>query len=352
MKEFLSNLKYLTDMYTQKVVAEKTGFSTSSIANYLSGKSQPSALFLIQLKKAFKIDIDQFLTIPLDKESFNNEHKLNYTRFFGNYIVYYYNSSAYKGKIGSYNYEILTYGIISVCDDIDFTSPKGIKVNGLFMLSRKEAENILQTLNSYDGDVDKINDFYAQYSNRYWGNLTQNETQLFISLKNNNDKCMIILNNPPSTKKYLGGLGTVNSISRGREHVPCVQYILISQTALAIADGEIYNMLSLDLPDINIKNEVNDLVELIKTLYVSQTETGLNEYQQKRIIEDSITNIISSQIDANMFRFAKVTNMEDDNYYRLLKEASDDWLPKNIWWYGSKVKPKKQRRYCKCYQSL
>ena len=324
MEEFLSNLKFLTDMYTQKVVAEKTGFSTSSIANYLSGKSMPSALFLLKLKKAFKIDIDHFLTLPLDKTNFNADHKLSYTKFFGNYIVYYYNSSAYKGKIGSYNYDILTFGIISVFDDIDYTSPKGVKANGLFMLSRKDAEDFLQQLNSYNGDVEKINDFYSKFSNHYWGNLSQNDSQVFVNLKNNNDQCMIILNNPPSTKKYIGGLGTVNSISRGREHVPCIQYIIMSQEVWELSEGEIYNMLSLGVPELNVKNETTELLELIKTLYLSQSPTGLNESQRQRIIEDSIANIISNQIDANMFRFAKVTNMEDDNYYRLIKEMSND----------------------------
>ena len=341
MEEFLSNLKYLTELYTKKVVAEKTGFSTSSIANYLSGKSMPSALFLLQLKKAFRVDIDQFLTLPIDKTNFNKENKFSYTRFFGNYIVYYYNSSAYKGKIGSYNYDILTFGIISVCDDIDYTSPKGVKANGLFMLTRQDAENYLKELNSYDGDVEKINAFYSKFTNHYWGSLSQNDSQLFVSLKNNNDQCMIILNNPPSSKKYVGGLGTVNSISRGREHVPCIQYIIISQTALEIADGEIYNMLSLDVPDFNVKNETAELLELIKTLYISTSPTGLNETQKTKIVEDSIANIISNQIDANMFRFAKVTNMEDDNYYRLIKEMSDDWLSKNLWRYDKQFKQKK-----------
>ena len=54
MDIFLKNLKCLTSLYTQKEIAEKTGFSASSIANYLSGKSQPSAQFLLELKKALQ----------------------------------------------------------------------------------------------------------------------------------------------------------------------------------------------------------------------------------------------------------------------------------------------------------
>ena len=36
--------------------------------------------------------------------------------------------------------------VISICDDVDYTSPKGIKAMGLFMLNRENAENYLKTL--------------------------------------------------------------------------------------------------------------------------------------------------------------------------------------------------------------
>ena len=325
MDDFLYNLKCLTELYTQKDIAQKTGFSASSINNYLSGKSQPSANFLIKLKQAYKIDIDQFLTTKIDKDNLVKSN-LNYRKFLGSYIVYYYNSSAYKGKVGSYNYDILTFGVITMLDDLDVSSPKGIMACGLFMLTRMDAEKYLKVLNSLNGDIEKIKAFYSSFSNSYFGNLEQNPTQLFISLKNNNDKVSIILNNPPSSKKYRGGLGTVNSISRGREHVPCVQYILMSNVSLKVPDGEIYNLLALDVGEINIKNEVNQLIELIKNLYLSPQPTGLNEAQQKKIVENSIENIVKDAVEANMFRFAKVSNMEDDQYYRLIKDADYEWL--------------------------
>lgn len=325
MDNFLNNLKCLTEVFSQKDIAQKTGFSASSINNYLSGKSQPSAMFLLKLKEAYKIDIDQFMTSKIDKENFMKQN-LSYRKFFGNYIVYYYNSSAYKGKVGSYNYDILTFGVISIIDDKDISSPKGTLASGIFMLTRMEAEKYLKVLDSFNGDVEKIKSFYSSFSNSYFGNLEQNTTQLFISLKNNNDQCLIILNNPPSSKKYRGGLGTVNSISRGREHVPCVQYILLSNVSFKVPDGEIYNILSLGVSDINIKNETKELIELIKNLYLSSKPTGLNEYQQRKIVEDSIENIVQNAVDANLFRFAKVSNMEDDQYYRLIKDADYEWL--------------------------
>ena len=333
MNNFQSNLRVLANNYTQKYIAEKTGFSQSSINNYLTKNSEPSIQFLIALNSAFNISIDDFLFGDISKSEVDDTV---YDKYLGNYLVYYFNNSYYKGEVHNNYKNTLSYGVISVVRE-----NLKIKVYAEFTKERKDAINILKKLNSFD-DIGVIS-YYKKQENIYKGYINVNEENIFINISNFkiNDSALFVFNNPPSVKKYLGGLGTVNSISRGREHVPCVQYILLSQTALSLTDGEIYNLLSLEVPDLNIKNELNELVELIKTLYIAPTKTGLNEHQQKRILEDSITNIISSQIDANMFRFAKVTNMEDDNYYRILKESSDDWLPKNIWWYGWKIKQKK-----------
>ena len=129
---------------------------------------------------------------------------------------------------------------------------------------------------------------------------------------------MIILNNPPSNKTYVGGLGTVNSISRGREHMPCVQYILISRYVLKIPDGQIYNLLALGMADVNVKTESEQLYKLFQNL--SLNAENLTEYQKLKIFEDSLSNILLDLVDANMFRFAKVSGMEDDTYYSIIRE--------------------------------
>ena len=144
---------------------------------------------------------------------------------------------------------------------------------------------------------------------------------MFIYLKSEelNDQSLIILNNPPSNKLYVGGLGTANSVSRGREHMPCVQFILISRNILKIPDGEVYNLLSLGVSDVNVETETDQLIALFKNLYVNvDLKDDLSEFQKKKIVENSLTNTLIELIDANMFRFAKVSNMEVDDYYRII----------------------------------
>ena len=63
---FQNNLKILTSKYTQKYIAECTGFSQSSINNYLTKNSEPSIQFLVALKNAFGICLDDFLFSDID----------------------------------------------------------------------------------------------------------------------------------------------------------------------------------------------------------------------------------------------------------------------------------------------
>ena len=84
--------------------------------------------------------------------------------------------------------------------------------------------------------------------NVYNGQIDANEQNLFISLGNDEyqDKSFIILNNPPSKANYIGGVGTANTISRGREHNPCAQFVIVSKRVLDIPDGELYDLLKFD----------------------------------------------------------------------------------------------------------
>ena len=45
--------------------------------------------------------------------------------------------------------------------------------------------------------------------------------------------------------------------------------------------------------------------------------------QKQAVIENNIKFFFSEIVEANMFRFAKVSNREDDSLYRILKEGID-----------------------------
>ena len=311
---FQDNLKELASKTSQNELAKKTGFSTASISGYISGKSEPSLKFLLALKENFNIDIDSFITQKLS-ENITKTSSVVEDKFVGNYIVYYYDSSIYKGKASNLSKNTLRYGVISV-----FKQNSDIKVLASLMKSKENTILLKERLEDAR-TVEEIVDIYSG-EDAYTGSIESTTTQVFIYIKNtnNNDQGLIILNNPPSNKTYIGGLGTVNSVSRGREHMPCVQFMIVSRYVLQIPDGEIYNLLALGMAEVNVKNETEQLYKLFQNL--SENADSLTEYQRLKIFEDSLSSTLLDLIDANMFRFAKVSGMEDDNYYRIIRDEA------------------------------
>ena len=313
---FQENLTKLTKKYTQKYVAEKTGFSQSSINNYLTKASEPSIQFLIALKNAFGICVDDFLFT-----NYQLEDNVSYDKFVGNYLVYYYNNDSYKGEVHTNLKNTLNYGVLSIYKNREFDAT--VRVNAIFSKERAHAVELLKMLNSTT-DIAKI---YEENMYTYTGSIATNEHSIFLTLssKAKGDESFIILSNPPTKQNYMGGIGAVNSIARGREHNPCIQFAIISKRLLDVPDGELYNILKFDDYSVDMEGEMNDIIDLFKRLYADNNElsVSLTENQKQAIVRNKLEFHFNEILDANVFRFAKVSNKEDDAIYRLIKEGKD-----------------------------
>lgn len=314
---FQDNLKKLTKQYTQKYIADKTGFSQSSINNYLTKNSEPSIQFLIALKDAFGISVDDFLF-----SNFTTEKKQSYDRFLGNYLVYYYNTNSYKGEAHTNLKSTLKYGVISIYKENN--NDTSVSVKALFYKERSEAIKFLKKINS---DITITGTLYNECENVYQGEISTSEQSIFIYLNNNvnNDKSFIILNNPPTKQNYIGGVGTVNSISRGREHNPCIQFAILSKKILDVPDGKTYELLKFGDFNINMEFAIKDIIELFKRLYVEKNEISieLTENQKQAIVKNKLEYHFNEILEANVFRFAKISNKEDDAIFKLIREGID-----------------------------
>ena len=240
----------------------------------------------------------------------------------GNYLVYYYNNNSYKGEVHSNLSKTLNYGVISVVKERDLHS--NVLVYGEFMKDKTDAIKILKQINSARSSEEIVN-IYRASQNYYKGNLTTNRQSIYFDLNNkfNGDQCYMIFNNPPSNSKYVGGVGTVNTMARGREHNPCVQFIILSSNVIDKPDGEIYDCLKFDDINVNLDYAIKDLVDLFKRLFAESNEISstLTENQKIAILQNKIEYHFNEILEANVFRFAKISNKEDDVVYKLIKEG-------------------------------
>ena len=138
---FYINLKNLADKYSQKYISEKTGFSQSSINNYLKKGSEPSIQFLIALKNAFGICVDDFLFEKIDT-SINIDSNIQY---YGNYLMYYFNNSSYKGEIHNNVLNTLNYAVLSIIEGANNKVKTDVYL--LPFSDRSEAVKYLKKLN-------------------------------------------------------------------------------------------------------------------------------------------------------------------------------------------------------------
>ena len=157
---FQENLKKLTKKYSQKLVAEKTGFSQSSINNYLTRSSEPSIQFLIALKDAFGISVEDFLFSGISTEG-----EKSYEKFIGNYLIYYYNNDSYKGEVHLNLKNTLNFGVISIFKQKDLD--KGVEILSAFTKSRVDAVKLLKSLN--ESPKTTYEQLYDDFGNVYTG---------------------------------------------------------------------------------------------------------------------------------------------------------------------------------------
>ena len=70
---------------------------------------------------------------------------------------------------------------------------------------------------------------------------------------------------------------------------------------------------------------MKDLVGLFKRLYVEQNDLslGITETQKLAIVQNKLEYHFDDILESNVFRFAKVSNKEDDVIYKLIKEGID-----------------------------
>ena len=77
--------------------------------------------------------------------------------------------------------------------------------------------------------------------------------------------------------------------------------------------------------DVDLTDVVVEVVDLFKNLYITETQlsNSLSENQKINLIENKLKYYFDNIIEANEFRYGKISNREDDEFYQLIKEEID-----------------------------
>lgn len=107
--------------------------------------------------------------------------------------------------------------------------------------------------------------------------------------------------------------------------MPVVQFMGISRYPLSMSVEEIHHSLLLSYPAFMAEAETDEMIRNFKTLYVNPDEAayqGFSEYQKAIIVRSTLERFIKNSLQHNMFRYGKVSERDDDEWYHAIKAAS------------------------------
>ena len=330
-----ANLKELlrVNRVTQKELADKMGLAPATMSEYCKGRRIPGAEFFVLLKNLYGISIDDFLTktevvspsVSRDSSAaIDSAMAATYRKYSGLYFLYYLDTSKYKGRDFLSARESLQYGLLYLYElpsSIDLPSFASAAILGID--SREKAESIYTELEKQTSSrlvLDYMNK-HAQ-NTAYYGSFELSQNHAYVNIRHDTtDRALLIFYHVESNKKeFIGGLGTINSVSKGREHMPVAQFMGISRYPLIMSEEEIQHALLLHYPNFKAEAEAAEMTDVFKTIY--SQKNNITEYHKSVMVRSTLERAIKNTLERNMFRCAKISARDDDEWYHLIKNST------------------------------
>ncbi len=328
------NLRYLVSkMYgSQKEFAKALGISEPALTKYLNGSSEPAIHVMMKIKQLHNISIDRLLYQFVDdkddtitaKEVINADQSF-YDKFLGFYHIYYFNTNT--NYLHSLSLEkSLKYGLLflyKTTNDLGLATYHSIAVFGLnressvnyAYLKKKDFKEIKDTFYHLAGKSEHV---YC-----YKGVYDVIGSAVYIDLLNSKkEKASLILSNPNSEKDYIGGLGTIASLSRGGEHNACVQYIGLSKAVIDLTEPEIAQYLLLNNYHFDLKKESKLLIEKFNQFYGENNNVlieNLSSQEKEVLMQHNFELIVKKIFDNQRFKIGYLSNEQEKSWYKFIK---------------------------------
>ena len=266
-----------------------------------------------------------------------------YMKYTGTYHMAYFSTDAQLGSNKRTTARALAYGVLSVYADgevdgvpnlqvIAFTNCTDEERNRLIRIVRsaEEQKNIRGVQSCYEavaGVYKEGTDEQPRAKCLYRGQLTLTDriAKLTMHQVHGNDTVHIDLHNRAAISSegspYCGGLGNMMSTSRGEEHMPCGQAVILTKRDLDnVAKEEVAAALFLEPPKINLHEEIKDIVNSMKALFPADGAESplsqLSDADKYSILESLIEQKLTEVIKRNVLGYYKVSTAMDSHAYK------------------------------------
>ena len=337
----LNYIKILLNVRTDRELAERIGVSPATITGIRNDGNIPTLFPFFQgIMNMTGFTLEELLNKELSSHGMKVD--VDYTpeeeemsRYQGLYFVYYFRTSAFKGRETKDDANALEYGLLGIYSD---ANTKQVKCRAVMGLNRKEAEARYDRCMEARGNGVKpkknFPSILADFTREgliYEGEIKLTHGHIFITCSSGiKDILSMIIHRPDSRKqRYIGGLGAAVSVSKGRDSCPCVQFVGMSRYKITASSEEIAKHIELGYPSIKPGDELDQVLDQISVMLRdelehtmtdnSHRETDLTERNRRYIISAHITTLISRIVERNLFRVVKVSATDDDDWYHFVK---------------------------------
>lgn len=333
------NMNYLMgkkNIKTRKDLSTVLGISQSQLTKILNEGQIPTLYpFFVNVRQFFGCTIDDFIFTDMeemDKLIYEVRDEIpeeQYAKFYGLYQIYYYDNAVFKGRERSDDTKALKSGVLIL--NRRKGTDKRRRVLAALGLSKEEADQLYAETaeyfigHNYETALSFLNS-QSEDLHLYRGEFEMSANNVYISLQfGNRDKSLMIFHRPESTApKYIGGLGAVASVSKGRNSAPCIQYVALSRNSIVSSHGEIAEHLITHYPGLKTYDAVDHLVDMIHKLYGDEEEKHrLSEEEKKLMIRYRMDKVLNEAVERNLFRSVIVSEIDDDEFYHYLKRVNN-----------------------------
>ena len=363
LKKIVSkNLKNLIEAmkWSQATFAKETGVSEPALSNYLKGSESggrlPPLEYLVGLcmndairDKGFELTLDRLISEKFNpkvlvQRKYNqpavSRRDVKHGDFLGNYLCYFFDQSkSIHNQDHKLNRE-LRYGVISVFDVYESLTGE-VSVRAIASFFKEENAEKAYELKKTVDSIFKSNDISLSSRNMaieeafkidnvyaYEGVVTFSDHHTFINIQSDvhGDNALIILYSPQKKvdSDYIGGIGSVASIARGRNHMPTAQKIIMSKYELGCSREVIAEKLSMSSAEIAQEHEAEAICEFCRKLYLEQDYAQHFDDADKAIlIRRRLDQLVKNYIDKNLCCVGSVTEDEDKAVFKLIEQYKD-----------------------------
>ena len=350
--------------WSQAAFARETGTTEPTLSNYLKGDDDegkgrlPLFEYMVGLcmNEEFKargldLTLDLLISERFDPEALIQKRynhpaasrkEVKHGDFLGNYLCYFFDQSKpVHNQDHKLNRE-LRYGVVSVFDAYEsLTGDVSVKAIAAFFKEENvetafELKRTLDSIFNYNAEEANLNSrnmaieeaFKIDNVSAYEGAVTFSDHHTFINVQSNahGDNALIILYSPQKKvdSDYIGGIGSVASIARGRTHMPTAQKIILSKYELKCTREIIAEKLGMSAAEIAQEHESEAICEFCRKLYLGQEYSmHFDEADKAALVRRRLDQLVKNYIEKNICCVGSVTEDEDMAVFKLIERYKD-----------------------------